>query len=75
MQWQTVYQTPYPHRAGIVQQILLERGIQSVILDKKDSMYGLWGEVEVQVHPMDVIRALKIVRYEISFEQSDEESL
>lgn len=75
MQWQTVYKTSFLYRAGIVQQILLGRGIQAVVLNKKDSMYGLWGEAEVQVHPTDVIRALKIIRHEINFEQSDEESI
>ena len=66
--WKTIYDTDNEHRARIVNGILEERGINSVILKKKDSSYNNFGRYELNVDSNDVIKAMKIISDEIDFE-------
>jgi len=52
----------------IVNDILEDRGINSVILKKKDSSYNNFGRYELNVDSNDVIKAMKIISDEIDFE-------
>lgn len=65
--WQTVYRNQQGYRAEIVRAILEDNDMNPVLLDKKDSAYGL-GHFEVLVAPDHVIKALKIINEEIKFE-------
>lgn len=48
MRWTRVYSTQKPHIATLVRALLLEHGIEAVIIDKKDQSY-LFGFIEVHV--------------------------
>lgn len=64
--WQTVFQTAILHRAEIVKDILLEHGLNAVVVNLKDSAYQI-GVLEVRVNPDAVIRAIKLIDEEIKF--------
>lgn len=65
--WKSVYKVGSEHRATIVRDVLVDRGLEVVIMSKKDSPYG-FGFLEVQVPADQVILALKIIEEEIHFE-------
>jgi hypothetical protein len=47
--WSVVYTTNIPIQAEIVKQMLDSNGIEAAILNKQDSSYLTFGEVEVYV--------------------------
>ncbi len=65
--WQRVFTTDYSYRAEIAKDVLEDAGINSVILNKKDSSYNNFGRHEIHVLPEDVIRAKKIIENVINF--------
>lgn len=66
--WTVVYKTPIISRAEIVKGVLNDRGIDSVIINKKDSTIHInHGQIEVMVQKDQVLDAVKIVNDEISF--------
>lgn len=65
--WQTVFQSSNPHQTEIVKDILVNAGLQAVVFNKQDYAYK-FGTLEVKVNPDSVIRALKIIEDEISFD-------
>ena len=65
--WQQVYKDKQVHRASIVRDVLEDRNIEAMMVDKKDSMYG-FGYYVVQVPADEVILAIKIIQEEIKFE-------
>jgi hypothetical protein len=48
--WQLTYSTTAEYQAQMVKDMLKDNGIESVILNRKDSAYQLFGEVEVYVN-------------------------
>lgn len=66
MSWKTVYKTENPQRSEIVKSILEEKGLNPVIINKKDSAY-LFGLMEIQVNVEEVLSAIRIIE-EIKFE-------
>jgi len=66
--WAKVYHSENEYRANIVKDILDKSGYRPVILKKKDSSYNNFGEYEVVVESDYVIRALKVISDEITFE-------
>ncbi len=65
--WQAVYKDGSDHRVTIVRDVLVDRDLDAIILNKKDSHHG-FGYLEVQVPADHVILALKIIEEEIHFE-------
>ena len=65
--WQKVFKDREVHRASIVRDVLVDKGIEAVMLNKKDSLYG-FGYFEVQVSHDEVILAIKIIQEDINFE-------
>ncbi len=47
--WISIFSTDKPWQAEIAKQILNENGIEAVVINKKDSSYLTFGEVEVFV--------------------------
>ncbi len=47
--WISIFSTPHPWQADIAKQILAENGIEAVVLNKQDSSYTVFGEIEVYV--------------------------
>lgn len=66
MKWQTVFKTENPQRAEIVKAILIEKGLQPIIINKKDSAY-LFGLMEVQVSADEILKSIRIIE-NIKFE-------
>jgi hypothetical protein len=65
--WQKVYSCPQEHRAGMVHLLLEEMNFKPVLVNKRDTIYQI-GYYEVYVAPKFVLRAIKILEDEISFE-------
>jgi hypothetical protein len=55
--WVNVYTTGQLHLAEIAKELLKENNIDSVIVDKRDSLYITIGEVELFVRDLDVMKA------------------
>ena len=68
LDWQKVYTTDQPHRAEIVKAVLTEHNMNPVVINKKDSSYQNFGEIEVHVEPEYVLRANQIIENDIHFE-------
>lgn len=67
--WSKIYETKMPYRAEIVKDILEQNGIGAIIMNKKDSAYDIFGQLEVHVKAEAVLTALKIVENDIEFEE------
>lgn len=65
--WQTVFTSKDAHRAEIVKDILGNANIQAMVVNLKDSAYHL-GNLEVRVAHDSVLRAIKIIKEEIKFD-------
>lgn len=65
--WQKVLTTDLSYRAEIVKDVLEDAGINTVIMNKKDSSLNNFGGHELYVLPEDVIRAKKIIENDIDF--------
>lgn len=57
-----VYSSIDPIRADMAHDILYENNINSVILNKHDSMIQTLGEAEVYVHIDDRLKAIEILK-------------
>ncbi|MGD1839446.1 MAG: putative signal transducing protein [Thermonemataceae bacterium] len=68
VRWQKIYETDKSYQAGIVKAVLEDSEIIAVIINKQDSSYNMFGGQEIFVKAEDVIRALKIIQDEITFE-------
>jgi hypothetical protein len=64
--WQKVFSDNLEYRAEIVRAVLDDKGLNPVLINKKDSTYH-FGQFEVHVEPSDVLEALKIIRDDIKF--------
>jgi len=65
--WRKIFESSTPIRAEIVKGVLEENGITAVIVNKKDPVYKIHGNIEVMVLAEEAQRALNIVENEISF--------
>jgi len=65
--WSKVYESKEPYRAEIVKDILDQKGINAVVMNKKDSAYYIFGQLEVHVEAKSVLNALKIIEDDIKF--------
>ncbi|MCE7056924.1 DUF2007 domain-containing protein [Algoriphagus sp. AGSA1] len=65
--WNKVFESAMQVRAEIVKGILEEHQIQAVVLNKKETVYQIFGNFEVHVQQEDMMRATNIVQNEISF--------
>jgi hypothetical protein len=60
--WKLVFLTRLEHQAAIAQSILNDKGIQSVILNRKDSAYQSFGDIEVFVEEQDEVQAIELLK-------------
>ncbi|WP_194775199.1 putative signal transducing protein [Pararhodonellum marinum] len=65
--WQKVFETGSPVRAEIVKGVLEEKGILAIIVNKKESVYQIHGNLEVMVPESQTLIAINIVKDEITF--------
>jgi len=67
--WTVVYKSTISSRTEIVKGVLKDRGIDSVIINKKDSTLHVdHGQIEVLVQQNSVLEAMKIINDEITFD-------
>lgn len=67
--WSKVYESKQPYRTEIVKDILEQKGIKAIVLNRKDSAYDIFGQLEVHVKAEKVLTALKIIEDDIKFEE------
>lgn len=58
--WALIYTTGNPYTSDLVQGLLEENNIHSVIINKRDSSYH-FGEIELYVKPGDVVSAKRLI--------------
>lgn len=51
--WKLVYCTGEDYKAAIAKELLEENGVRSVILNRKDSTYQTFGDIELYVSEED----------------------
>ncbi len=66
-EWQKVFETGSSIRAEIVKGVLEEKGITSIIMNKKESVYQIHGNFELMVSSGDTLQAINIINNEITF--------
>ncbi|MDD5570191.1 MAG: DUF2007 domain-containing protein [Bacteroidales bacterium] len=61
--WVVVYSTPLEYKVDIIKAVLAENEIQSVVINKQDSMYKttFGGTIELFVNRDDALKALQII--------------
>ncbi|MFN6946865.1 MAG: putative signal transducing protein [Cytophagaceae bacterium] len=67
--WEKVFSTDKLYRAELVKSVLEDRGIGAVLVNKKESIYNFFGQIEVHVTHEEVLNALKIIKDEIKFKE------
>jgi len=60
--WEKIYTTTEPHKSTIAKAILKENGIEAVIINKKDSSYGTFGELELYTQRENVLKAINVLK-------------
>ncbi len=66
--WQKVFATDQIHRAEIVKSVLTDHQMNPVLINKKDSSYHNFGEIEIHVTAEYFQKALHIIENDINFE-------
>jgi membrane protease YdiL (CAAX protease family) len=66
--WHKVFSTDQVHKAEIVKAVLTDHHMNPVLINKKDSSYPNFGEIEVHVASEFILRARKIIENDINFE-------
>ncbi len=59
--WVKVYTTQRPIEAEIIMQLLRDHEVEVVKMNKQDSMYQVFGEVELYVHQSKFDEAIEII--------------
>jgi len=60
--WVSIFSSDKPWQAEIAKQILFENGIEAVIINKQDSSYRLFGDVEVYVSQNDAEKSKELLK-------------
>ena len=59
--WVKIYKSTNFYQSEIVKQMLLQHNIEAVLLNKQDSSYRSFGNVEVYVHQEDFDHAIELL--------------
>jgi hypothetical protein len=59
--WVKIYQTTELHKVELIKAMLEENEIPNVVLNKQDSSYLSFGEIELFVQQEDAISALHLI--------------
>ena len=65
--WIKVFESKQEHKAEIVKDVLSDRELEPVIVNRKDSAYNIFGQYEVHVAPSHAVRAIRVIENEIKF--------
>jgi hypothetical protein len=66
--WTKVFESKQEHKVEIVKDVLFDRGLDAVIINKKDTAYNIFGQYEVHVAPEHAVRAIRVIENDIKFE-------
>jgi predicted glycosyltransferase len=66
-QWIRVFEDQNQIRAEIVKGVLEEKGIPAIVMNKKETVYKLYGTYEVLVPNEKALEAMQLIQNEISF--------
>jgi hypothetical protein len=58
--WVKIFSTDVNYKAELIKGLLVENGIEAVVINKKDSSYH-FGELEIYVNADDVLKAKHIL--------------
>jgi len=59
--WVKIYKSSNFYQSEIVKQMLLQHHIEAVLMNKQDSSYRSFGDVEVYVHNDDFNNAIELL--------------
>ena len=59
--WVKIFSSSDYYQAEIVKQMLIEHHIDAVLLNKQDSSYRTFGDIEVYIHQQDFSDAIEIM--------------
>jgi hypothetical protein len=59
--WIKIYTSSNLHKASIVEAVLKDHEIDVVQLNKQDSSYLNFGEIELYIHPSSFDRAIELI--------------
>lgn len=60
--WTRIFATTDPIKADIIEQMLAEHDIEVVKMNKRDSSYLSFGEIEIYCQPGKVLTALHLIK-------------
>jgi formylmethanofuran dehydrogenase subunit D len=60
--WVIAYESKQEYLAEIARSVLSDNDIESVIINKKDSIYNSFGDIEVYVNRDNLIRAKQVLQ-------------
>ena len=60
--WVIAYETKQEYLAEIARTVLFDNDIESVIINKKDSIYNTIGDIEIYVNRDNLIKAKQILQ-------------
>lgn len=60
--WEIVYSTNQIYLAEIAKQVLADNGMNSIIINKKDSSYNDFGDIELYVNSDFVTKAKALIK-------------
>jgi len=60
--WVIIYQSRYLYKVEIARAILEENEITSVVVNKQDTAYGTFGEIELHAQKENALRAVNIIK-------------
>jgi hypothetical protein len=58
--WEMIFSSAMPYQVEIVRSLLFENDIVSVIINKQDSAYLTFGEIELYVKRSEILKAKQI---------------
>lgn len=61
-QWVKIYSSELLYKVEIAKSVLEENGILSVILNKQDSAYGMFGMIELYVNSEFALKAVNVIK-------------
>jgi len=59
--WVKIFKSTDFYKSEIVKQVLLQHNIEAVLLNKQDSSYRSFGNIEVYIHQEDFDQAIEIL--------------
>ena len=60
--WKCIYSTDQMYKAEMMKAFLVKENIEAVVVNKKDSAYTVFAEVELYVQPEDEHLAIELIK-------------